>query len=128
MDTKMGKVFICDDDLGILDMLELIVESSGAEVYKEANSERLYARLEQVKPELLIIDLWMPTMPGDAIIRRLKADERFNDLHVLCISASVNGEKIARSAGADEFLPKPFDMQDILSVVDKVFESKRHSA
>lgn len=111
---------ICDDDDGILSMLEMIVESTGASVETESNSAKLLPRLENSQPALLIIDLWMPNMPGDAIVRRLREQEKYNDVYILCISASVNGQQVAMEAGADKFIAKPFDIYDVLSVVQDV--------
>ncbi|WDF70732.1 response regulator [Sphingobacterium oryzagri] len=115
-----SKVVICDDDDGILSMLEMIVESTGASVETESNSAKLLPRLENSQPALLIIDLWMPNMPGDAIVRRLREQEKYNDVYILCISASVNGQQVAMEAGADKFIAKPFDIYDVLSVVQDV--------
>ncbi len=115
-----SKVMICDDDHGILNMLELIVESAGAQVEKEPDSAKLLSRLEVNQPALLIIDLWMPNMAGDVIVRELRSNVKFNDLFILCISASLNGRSVAMDAGADKFLAKPFDITDVLSVVNRV--------
>ncbi|WP_037503052.1 response regulator [Sphingobacterium deserti] len=117
----MGKntVFICDDDTGISNMLGLIIESAGRPVQIENNSTFLYARLQDTKPQILIIDLWMPELSGDKIIRMLRADSSFSELYIVCISASINGEKIALDAGADRFIPKPFDIADILAIVSE---------
>lgn len=115
-----SKVVICDDDDGILNMLELIVESTGASVETESDSAKLLPRLEVTQPALLIIDLWMPNMPGDAIVRRLRSQEKYDNVYILCISASVNGRQVALEAGADQFLAKPFDIDDVVSIVEDV--------
>jgi len=120
MYTGNNKVVVCDDDRGILEMLEMIVQSSGVPVKTQPDSSRLLKQLEIDVPKLLIIDLWMPNFPGDAIIRKLRSDSYFKDLYILCISASLNGEQIAMEAGANEFLAKPFDINEILSVLDRV--------
>ncbi|TDS12963.1 response regulator [Sphingobacterium paludis] len=110
-------VFVCDDDTGISDMLALIIESTGIPVYVENNSTVLYEKLQEVKPRVLIIDLWMPVLSGDQIIRQLRADRSFDDLYIVCISASMHGEKTAMDAGANRFIAKPFDIADIISVI-----------
>ncbi|KGE12709.1 response regulator [Sphingobacterium deserti] len=110
-------VFVCDDDVGISDMLALVIESTGKVVCIENDSTLLYKRLQEVKPKLLIIDLWMPMLSGDEIIRQLRADSAFDDLYIVCISASIHGEQTAMNAGANRFIAKPFDIAEILSVV-----------
>ncbi|KGE15951.1 response regulator [Sphingobacterium deserti] len=120
MNRGNNKVVVCDDDKGILEMLEMIVQSSGVPVKTQDDSSKLLKQLEVEVPKLLIIDLWMPNFPGDAIIRKLRSDSHFKDLYILCISASLNGEQIAMEAGANQFLSKPFDINQILSVLDRV--------
>jgi len=117
---KDTEVIICDDDTGILNMLDMVVQSLGVNVLTEHNSSLLYDRLEKGNPKLLIIDLWMPSMPGEVLIKKIKADKKYRDLYILCISASQNGREIAMEAGADEFLAKPFDLADIIAVVNKI--------
>lgn len=114
-----GTVFICDDDVAISDMLALVVESVGRAVCVENDSTQLYKRLQEVNPKLLIIDLWMPFLSGDEIIRQLRADSAFDDLYIVCISASIHGEQTAMNAGANRFIAKPFDISEILSVVSE---------
>ena len=110
-------VFVCDDDVGISDMLALVIESAGRLVYIENDSTLLYKRLQEVKPKLLIIDLWMPILSGDEVIRQIRADRAFDDLYIVCISASIHGKQTAMDAGANQFIAKPFDIADIISVV-----------
>lgn len=117
---KKTEIIICDDDTGILNMLDMVVQSLGVKVVTEQDSSKLYHRLQQGNPQLLIIDLWMPSMPGELLIKKIKADKTYKDLYILCISASQNGREIAMDAGADEFLAKPFDLTDIIAVVNKI--------
>lgn len=98
----------------------MVVQSLGVKVVTEQDSSKLYHRLQQGNPQLLIIDLWMPSMPGELLIKKIKADKTYKDLYILCISASQNGREIAMDAGADEFLAKPFDLTDIIAVVNKI--------
>ncbi len=114
------EVFICDDEIPILEVLAWIVSSAGAIPITESDSSNLYERLEEGEPKLLIIDLWMPQLSGETIIKKLKSQERFKDLYILCISASRDGEEVAMAAGADQFLAKPFDLHEILAVISTV--------
>ncbi|RZF60297.1 response regulator [Sphingobacterium corticibacterium] len=112
------KIFICDDDKGISEMLEMIFEFIDAETIVETNSINAYERLRQYKPDVLIVDLWMPVISGDLLIQKIRKDRELSNIFILCISASRDGKTIALDAGADMFLPKPFDMDGILSIVE----------
>ncbi|TDS11875.1 response regulator [Sphingobacterium paludis] len=126
MDVK--KVVVCDDDRHILEVLKLIVEFSGAEVLVEDDSAKLYGRLHQDVPDLLIIDLWMPNLSGQEVISRIRRDDSMRDMYILCLSASDDGEEVAMRAGANQFLPKPFDMTDILQIIERNCSGNRASA
>lgn len=112
------KIFICDDDKGISEMLEMIFEFIDADTIVETNSLNAYERLRRYKPDVLIVDLWMPVISGDLLIQKVRKDQDLSNIFILCISASRDGETIALDAGADMFLPKPFDMDDILRIVE----------
>ncbi|KGE12625.1 response regulator receiver protein [Sphingobacterium deserti] len=113
-------VFICDDDKNIAEILGMIAEDVGASIAIETNSSLLFPRLKKCIPKLLIIDLWMPERSGEDIIRALRGEEVFQDLRILCISASIDGQQIARSAGADFYLAKPFDIYEVKALMNRV--------
>jgi len=104
---------ICDDDIGILEMMEMIIEEYGYQVYTEAKSTRVLKGLEVEKPDLLLLDIWMPVLSGDQVLRTIKAEPRFSGIPVIMYSASTEGSSIAQSAGADDYISKPFDLNDL---------------
>lgn len=112
------KILICDDDAGILDMLELILEDSGHEIIIESNSLNFMRVLDKEKPDLILLDLWMPVLSGDQVLKALRANPHTHSLPVIVISASADGEIIAINAGATEFIPKPFDVNHLLDKVN----------
>jgi DNA-binding response OmpR family regulator len=113
------KVLICDDDEGILDMLTMILEDAGFETISEINSLNVNKLIEQEQPDLLLLDLWMPVLSGDQVLKMLKKNPETSNLPVIIISASIEGEKIATEAGANNFIAKPFDLDEL---IDKVQE------
>ena len=113
------KVLICDDDEGILDMLSFILEDAGFNTISEINSLNVNRIIEKEHPDLLLLDLWMPVLSGDQILKMLKNNPDTNKLPVIIISASIEGKKIAAEAGANDFIAKPFD---IAQLIDKVQE------
>jgi DNA-binding response OmpR family regulator len=114
------KIMLCDDDTGIIEMLELVLDITGAQVLSETNSLLLYDRLVREKPDLLILDLWMPVLSGDQIVKRIRMSESLATMPVLVISASTDGREIAMKAGADDYLAKPFDIDHLLARVGEL--------
>ena len=111
------KILICDDDEGILDMLELILSETGHQIIAENNSLNVEQILEKEFPDLILLDLWMPVMSGDQVLKLVRHNPKTQHLPVIVISASRDGREIATNAGATDFLAKPFDMDELLSKV-----------
>jgi len=111
-------ILICDDDEGILDMLEMILEDSGYHTIPEKNSLNVYNLVEQQRPDLLLLDLWMPVLSGDQVLKSLKSNPATKDLPVIVISASTEGKHIATEAGASAFIAKPFDIDQLITKVE----------
>jgi len=109
-----SKIMVCDDDQGILDVLQMLLESEGFDVYTEINSTNLIKEMKSQSPDLLLLDLWMPVLSGDQVLKALRSTEEFENLPVIVLSASVDGSNIAGNAGATDFMPKPFDMDDLI--------------
>ncbi|HEX7366174.1 MAG TPA: response regulator [Pelobium sp.] len=112
------KILICDDDEGILDVLGLILEDSGHTIISEINSLNVKTVLETQHPDLVILDLWMPVLSGDQILKMIRNHPQYHDLPVVIISASRDGEQIATALKADAFIAKPFDYDELLEVVE----------
>lgn len=120
MDKENRKIMICDDDRGILDVLEMILEPEGFEVKTEIDSTRLIDRVKAEEPALLLLDLWMPALSGYDIIRSVRKDRTIGKLPIIVLSASRNEMDIALETGADRFMAKPFDIEDIVLLVNEV--------
>jgi DNA-binding response OmpR family regulator len=112
------RILICDDDVAIVEMLELVLDMTGAEILTETNSLMLYDRLILEKPDLLIMDLWMPAISGDELLKKIRTSDSMKSLPVMIISASTDGKEVAMKAGADRFIAKPFDIDNLISSVN----------
>jgi CheY-like chemotaxis protein len=118
------KILICDDDPGILDMLELILDETGHQIIPESNSLNVRALMEREKPDLVVLDLWMPMLSGDQVLRVIRENPVTREIPVIVISASTDGKEIAKRAGASDYLAKPFDVDKLLSMVGGYLGSK----
>ena len=89
-----------------------------------SKSTELIALIEITQPDLLIIDLQMPALTGDKVVAELKTTQQYSHLPIIMMSASGRGERVAAECGADAFLPKPFDLNDLYDLVDKVISAQ----
>src|SRR3989475_9013856 len=80
----------------------------------------LFAKLEEVKPALLLLDIMMPKVDGLQLLERLKQDERYRDLPVLMVSSMPPEEATVRALGlgAADFISKPFRVRELLARVE----------
>lgn len=115
------KIMICDDDRGILEMLELFLELEGYHVICEINSTHLTKQLILHKPDLLLLDLWMPIISGDQLIKIIRSTPEIKETPIIVLSASVDGPEIAGNLGANGFIAKPFDLTDITDKINPRF-------
>lgn len=112
------RVLIAEDDEGILDAMKIMLEMEGYEVKTTVDGQALHD-MEEDLPDLLLLDIWMPGMDGRAICTYLKSQERTQHIPIILMSASKDTEKSAREAGADEFLAKPFELDELVDMVAK---------
>ncbi len=114
----MGKILIAEDDADILASMQMILEMEGFEVVTATDGKTL-SNVHRVKPDLMLLDIWMSGVDGRTICRALKADKATKHVPVVMVSASKDIEKSAKDSGADGFLPKPFEMDELLRIVKK---------
>jgi DNA-binding response OmpR family regulator len=112
------KILIADDDPGILDAIAIMLEFEGYEVECITNCSSLLT-MENGFPDLLLLDIWMSGTDGRDVCRQLKQNEISKAMPIVMISASKDIEWSALQAGADDFLAKPFDMDDLLEKIEK---------
>src|SRR2546430_10802089 len=96
-----------------------MLKENGYEVVVAPGGENLLGRLEEERPQLLLLDIMMPKVDGLQLLQKMKADDRFKDLPVLMISSMPPEEATVRSLGlgAADFIPKPFRVRELLARV-----------
>lgn len=104
---------IADDDPGIIDAVEMILEFEGYEVTSTIDGTTLLD-LKNDLPDLLLLDIWMSGEDGRDICKKLKQGTITKNIPVIMISASRDIRDSAMAAGADDFLAKPFEMDELL--------------
>ncbi|WP_312191361.1 response regulator [Sphingobacterium sp.] len=118
------KIFLCDSNRPVLDALEMVLSLTKAIILSESNSSKVIDQILQEKPDIFVCELEIPGLGGERLIRGIRQYSEYNKLFIICISTSERGKTIATNAGADYFLSKPFDLQELLSVVNKVLATE----
>jgi CheY-like chemotaxis protein len=119
MPNRIKKIFIADDDEGIVDATSMMLKAMGYDVASTLNGSSVKAAMQQ-RPDLLLLDIWMSGIDGRDICRELKQDPSTRDIPVLMVSASREIKQSALSCGADDFLAKPFEMDTLLEKIERL--------
>src|SRR5436305_8939964 len=117
MPDLAAKILVADDDQSLVRTLTWIVKENGYEVVTVPGGEGLMGKLEEERPNLLLLDIMMPKVDGLQLLARMKSDERFRDVPVLMISSMPPEEATVKSLGlgAADFIAKPFRVRQLLA-------------
>jgi DNA-binding response OmpR family regulator len=119
--TQERKILIVDDEPHVIRSLTFVLEKEGYNVSSATNGEEAMAKVQESKPRLILLDVMMPKKNGYEVCQEVKNNSSLSDIHVIMLTAK--GQEADRekgmSAGADEFMTKPFSLK---AVVDKVKE------
>ena len=117
--TTAKKIFIFDDNLEILELCSEILEDLGCEVITSPTTTNVEQQVLSFMPDLIFMDNWLPDISGIEATRLLKSNEQLKNIPVLYFSANSNIDALAAEAGADDFLGKPFDIDQFETLVKK---------
>ncbi len=104
-----NKILIIDDNSGILFAMQQALELKDYDVHI-SESFRGVASIEQDMPDLIYLDVSLVGKDGREVSRELKRNERTKNIPVIMLTAHTNAEELAREAGANSYLPKPFEL------------------
>ena len=120
----MDKVLIYDDDVDILEVCTAILQIKGYEVFSKDNCRSLFEDLEEIKPDIIIMDNWLPDIGGVKAVQTIKANDDFKNIPIIFFSANSSVEELAREAKADFVLKKPFDITALENLLKQGLELK----
>src|SRR3989338_9280411 len=111
METERKTILIIDDDPDIVQLLAYNLQQEGYRVFTASSGlAGLWDLVGSDKPDLILLDIMMPSPNGYELCRFLKTSEEFHDVPVVIISAKGSPEEIRKGieVGADGYIPKPF--------------------
>jgi CheY-like chemotaxis protein len=112
-------VLVVEDDPDIREVLEEMLDAGGHHVLTASNGKEALGVLDRVQaPCLVLLDLMMPVMSGFAFLEELTRRPDKERVSVLLISANAQVEQVARGTGVVGFVRKPFDLDNVLAIVD----------
>ncbi len=117
----MAKILIVDDSRTSRKMLRNILETSGHEIVDEAvNGQDGVQKFQALKPDVITLDITMPIVDGVEALKMIKALDPNSKVIMVTAAGQKNKMIDCIKAGANQFLTKPFDQQEILDVIAKM--------
>lgn len=119
------KVLVIDDNSGILFAMQQALQLKDYEVYVSETFAGTDAVMK-ISPDLIYLDISLVGQDGRAVTKELKGDERTKSIPVIILTAYPNADELSKEAGADDYLPKPFELEHLWKMTAK-YASPRSS-
>ncbi len=117
------KVLIAEDDKAITEVVTIILENEGFEVITADHSDHVFKSVKKHTPDAILLDIWLFGEDGSKIAKKIKTQAHSTKIPIIMMSANSDTEKIAKACGADDFLLKPFNIDDLVVIVKKHIKS-----
>jgi len=114
------KIVIFDDDEDILSICSYILEEQGWKVQVFTDCNDIAAKVSGIMPDVILMDNWIPDDGGIIATQILKKSESLKNIPVIYFSANSDIELLAKHAGAETYLAKPFDLEELERVINTV--------
>lgn len=118
------KILIFDDDTTILEVITIIFEENGYQVEISETSHDILEKVEQYKPDVILMDNWIPKIGGVEATKLLKNHEEFKNIPVIYVTANNDIVALAEEAQADDYVAKPFNLEDLEDKVAKYLQEQ----
>jgi two-component system alkaline phosphatase synthesis response regulator PhoP len=119
------KILVVDDEVDLVETVRFPLEMEGYHVLVSYNGEDALNQARKENPDLILLDLMLPKLDGYKVCRLLKFDDRYKHIPILMLTAKTQERDkiLGIETGANEYITKPFEMDDLLKKV-KAYLSK----
>jgi DNA-binding response OmpR family regulator len=108
-----GNVLAVDDDQDLLALMRSSLKRKGFHVDISVNGEDLYQLIKMHYPDVILLDIQMDGVNGGDLCKKLKQDPATSHIPIIMLSANTNLAEVTKSCGADDYLPKPFNIDEM---------------
>lgn len=119
------KILIIDDSKTSLLLFESVFSGTGIDVFSEIDSNVAIQKIKSIQPDLIVLDLMMPDIDGFHLLEIIKKDQDICNIPVIILSAihESNSIKKALQSGADKYIKKPMNVNEVLTAVNDLLGS-----
>lgn len=125
LESGKRKVLVVDDDRDLVEILVDVLERDGRfETRSVNNGFDAGMMVKEYRPDLIVLDVMLSDINGKDVCVRVRSDKSLEDVKIICISGMVEEDKIGelKEAGANEFLPKPFETDKLIEMMCRLLE------
>ena len=122
MTENKKTLLLVDDEPDLLESLAIRMKASGYNVLMAIDGLDALKKARTLNPDMIILDLMLPKMDGYKVARLLKFDGRYSHIPILILSARGQDldKEMAKNAGADDYMVKPFESSDLISRIERL--------
>jgi two-component system alkaline phosphatase synthesis response regulator PhoP/two-component system response regulator VicR len=123
------KILAVDDEKHIVRLVQINLQKEGYEVVTATNGREALEAVAQHRPDLIVMDVMMPEMDGFEALQKLKENPATQNIPVVMLTAKAQDADVFKGwqSGADLYLTKPFNPQELITFVKRIFDSQRAS-
>lgn len=120
-------IYSVEDDKDISLIIRLALESAGYEVHSFLDGESFLTAFKNKKPDLILLDMMLPKLSGEEILKYVRSNKINNDIDIIIISANklLNDKVNGLNLGADDYIEKPFEVLELISRVNARFRKSK---
>ena len=115
----MALIYIIEDDESIREIEEFALKNAGHKVYGFENAKSFYAQMDEIIPDLCLVDIMLPDENGNEIVKKLRRNPDTKKLPVIMVTAKTTEIDLIKSldGGADDYIKKPFSVMELITRV-----------
>lgn len=113
----MKRVLVVDDNLDILHLVQMILKRQGFEVIVSPRGDEVISKTEAFSPQVILLDVFLSGFDGREICKELKANPKTRDIPVIMFSAHTKYDDVIKDCNADDFIAKPFEVNELVQKI-----------
>lgn len=119
------RILAVDDEKHIVRLIQVNLERQGYEVLTAFDGKEALQKVEEERPDLVVLDVMMPYMDGFEVLQNLKRNPDTRDIPVIMLTAKAQDADVFKGwqSGVDMYLTKPFNPMELISFVKRIFKS-----
>ena len=123
-------VLIVDDESYIVKSLSFVMKNAGYETGSASDGEEALQKVDELVPDLVILDVMMPKLDGFEVCKAIRANPAWSSIKIIMLTAKGRDSEREKglALGADDYLTKPFSTRDILKRVQEMMNEERRAS